>query len=229
MTASQNAGRDVILGRIREALREPTPRPADPPPGALFPTLAPDELLGRFEKMLTLVSGVFYRATSWDDAQAWVREIANGLGARVVASAPDEHVLRVVEPLAPRVVGGQDGGHGLRDVDLGVTGCDCLVAYTGSVVLTARSAAGRVLSILPPAHLVIARRDQLVPHLADAYGLLRQRYGATVESWPSMMTVITGPSRTADIEKVLVLGAHGPKALFVLLLDLPDNAGAPIP
>jgi len=98
----------------------------------------------------------------------------------------------------------------VREAELGVTPCDCLVAQTGSVVLTARSAGGRALSVLPPVHLVLARREQLVPDLDAALVLLRQRYG---ERWPSLMTVISGPSRTADIEKVLVMGAHGPKRL----------------
>jgi L-lactate dehydrogenase complex protein LldG len=99
---------------------------------------------------------------------------------------------------------------GLRSSDLGVTGCDCLVAQTGSIFVSTRSAGGRALSVLPPVHLVLARRDQLVPDLPAAFALLRQRYGGR---WPSAVTMITGPSRTADIEKILVMGAHGPKRL----------------
>ena len=91
-----------------------------------------------------------------------------------------------------------------------VTGCDCLVAQTGSIFVSTRSAAGRAASVLPAMHLVVARRDQLVPDLPAAFALLRQRYG---DHWPSQLSLITGPSRTADIEKILVLGAHGPKRL----------------
>ena len=91
-----------------------------------------------------------------------------------------------------------------------VTGCDCLVAQTGSIFVSTRSAGGRALSVLPPVHLVIARRDQIVPDLPAAFALLRQRYG---DHWPSAISLITGPSRTADIEKILVMGAHGPKRL----------------
>lgn len=96
--------------------------------------------------------------------------------------------------------------------EFGETGCDCLVAMTGSIFVSTRSAGGRALSVLPPVHLVIARREQLVPDLDAAFALLRQRYGA---NWPSALTLITGPSRTSDIEKVLVMGAHGPKRLAV--------------
>jgi hypothetical protein len=94
--------------------------------------------------------------------------------------------------------------------EVGVTGCDCLIAQTGSIVVSTRTAGGRVLSVWPPVHLVIARRDQLVPDLAAAMALLRQRYDG---NWPSLVSVTTGPSRTADIEKVPVLGAHGPKRI----------------
>jgi len=96
--------------------------------------------------------------------------------------------------------------------EYGETGCDCLVAQTGSIFVSTRSAGGRALSIWPPVHLVIARRDQIVPDLPAAFALLRDRYGGR---WPSALCLITGPSRTSDIEKTLVLGAHGPKRLAV--------------
>jgi len=97
-----------------------------------------------------------------------------------------------------------------------VTACECLVAQTGSVVVTCRSAEERALSALPPVHLVVARREQIVLDLETAIGVLRRRYGG---SFPSLISVISGPSRTADIEKVLVLGAHGPKRLAVHLVN----------
>jgi L-lactate dehydrogenase complex protein LldG len=69
--------------------------------------------------------------------------------------------------------------------------------------------------VLPPHHVALARRDQLLPDLHAAYALLRERYA---DNWPSFMTLITGPSRTGDIERILVLGAHGPKKLTVVLV-----------
>jgi L-lactate utilization protein LutC len=104
------------------------------------------------------------------------------------------------------------GNASVREADLGVTGCDCLIARTGSIAVSTRSAGGRALSVLPPVHLVIARREQIVPDLDAAFALWQDRYG---QSWPSNLCVITGPSRTADIEKILVMGAHGPKRLVV--------------
>ncbi|NUN93094.1 MAG: LUD domain-containing protein [Verrucomicrobiae bacterium] len=94
--------------------------------------------------------------------------------------------------------------------------CDALVARTGSIALTAQSGFGRALSVLPPAHVVVARRAQLVAEIADALSRLASRYG---RSWPSMLSFITGPSRTADIEKILVLGAHGPRELHLLFVN----------
>ena len=111
-----------------------------------------------------------------------------------------------------------DGGydvHTLERCDVGITTCDALVAQTGTLVVTSRSSGGRALSVLPPHHLVIARRDQLVPDLPAAFELIQKRYGA---DYPSMISLVTGPSRTGDIERILVLGAHGPKKLTVVMV-----------
>ena len=111
-----------------------------------------------------------------------------------------------------------DGGYeknALEACDAGLTECESLVAQTGSVCVTARSSGGRALSVLPPHHVVIASRSQLVPDLAEAYEHLAKKYGAT---YPSFISFISGPSRTGDIERILVLGAHGPKKLTVLLV-----------
>ncbi len=101
----------------------------------------------------------------------------------------------------------------LAGCDVGISECDALVAQTGSVLVTSRSAGGRALSVLPPHHVVLARREQLVPDLPAAFALLKSKHGA---AYPSMISFITGPSRTGDIERILVLGAHGPKKLTIL-------------
>jgi L-lactate dehydrogenase complex protein LldG len=103
----------------------------------------------------------------------------------------------------------------LEKVSAGITGCDALIAQTGSVLLTANSGGGRALSVLPAHHVVIASSSQLVPDLPAAFQLLQQKYAP---NFPSLMTFITGPSRTGDIERVLVLGAHGPRKLTVILV-----------
>jgi L-lactate dehydrogenase complex protein LldG len=101
----------------------------------------------------------------------------------------------------------------LEQCDAGISECDALIAQTGSVLVTNRSAGGRALSVLPPHHVVLARREQLVADLPAAFELLKQKYAT---NYPSMISFITGPSRTGDIERILVLGAHGPKKLTVI-------------
>jgi len=103
----------------------------------------------------------------------------------------------------------------LEACDVGFTACDALVAQTGSILLTTRGAGGRALTVLPPHHVVIATTDQLVPDLPAAMALIRERYG---DSMPSLVALHTGPSRTGDIERTIVLGAHGPKKLTILLV-----------
>lgn len=97
-----------------------------------------------------------------------------------------------------------------------ITSCEALVARNGSVMVSNANASGRRLSIYPPIHIVIAKASQLVWDLKDALAYMQKRYGQEI---PTMISTITGPSRTADIEKRLVLGAHGPKELYVLLLE----------
>ena len=112
-----------------------------------------------------------------------------------------------------------DGGfdpNELESCDAGISECDALIAQTGSVLLTNRSAGGRALSVLPPHHVVIARRRQLVADLPAAFELLQRKYA---DNPPSMISLVTGPSRTGDIERILVLGAHGPKRLTIFCLQ----------
>lgn len=100
--------------------------------------------------------------------------------------------------------------------EVGITFCESLVARNGTVMVSNASKAGRRLSIYPHNHIVLAYTSQLVTDLKDAFKLLKEKYGNKL---PSMISAITGPSRTADIEKTLVLGAHGPKELIVFLID----------
>jgi L-lactate dehydrogenase complex protein LldG len=103
----------------------------------------------------------------------------------------------------------------LEQCEVGISGCDALIAQTASVLVTTHSAGGRALSVLPPHHVVVATSDQMVTTMADGFAILREKHDG---NWPSFISFITGPSRTADIERVLVLGAHGPKKLTVILI-----------
>ncbi len=103
-----------------------------------------------------------------------------------------------------------------EEAEIGVTGCEALIARHGSVLISNAGKSGRRLSIFPHVHIIIATTSQLVLDIKDALDLVKTKYG---ELLPSSITAITGPSRTADIEKTLVLGAHGPKSLYVFLLE----------
>ena len=107
----------------------------------------------------------------------------------------------------------------LEQCDVGISGCDALIAQTASALVTNQSAGGRALSVLPPHHVVLATADQMVTTMADGFEVVRSKYE---DHLPSFVSFITGPSRTADIERVLVLGAHGPKKLTVILIEAQD-------
>jgi L-lactate dehydrogenase complex protein LldG len=103
----------------------------------------------------------------------------------------------------------------------GITTCEALVARLGSVMTSSRQASGRRLPVIPTTHLVVAYTSQVVSEVKDALQLIRNKYN---EQLPSMIGTITGPSRTADIEKTLVTPAHGPRDIFVFLIDdVPAN------
>ncbi|MDR2284017.1 MAG: LUD domain-containing protein [Sphingobacterium sp.] len=103
-----------------------------------------------------------------------------------------------------------------EQAEVGITACEALIARNGSVMISNANEGGRRLSIYPPVHIVLAKASQLVMDIRHAITQLKDRYPTYL---PSMVTTITGPSRTADIEKKLVLGAHGPKELYVFLIE----------
>ena len=104
----------------------------------------------------------------------------------------------------------------LATCDASITSCEFLVARTGTIVLSAAQESGRTVSVYAPIHICIAYTDQLVYDIRDALQLLREKYQ---HQFPSLITLATGPSRTADIEKTLVVGVHGPKEVYVFLVD----------
>jgi L-lactate dehydrogenase complex protein LldG len=191
-----DVARDNILDRVRAALRIPAHQPLPPTSAPIFPPVTNPE--ARFREEFTTLKGELIEngETLAGFLKGFVKIATDGSG--LVGKAVGEANSRV------------------SVCDLGVTGCDCLVAQTGSVIVSTVSAGGRALSVLPPTHLVVARRNQIIPDLATAMALLRKRYD---RHWPSALSVITGPSRTADIEKILVMGAHGPKRLVLYFAD----------
>lgn len=99
---------------------------------------------------------------------------------------------------------------------VGVTRCEFLISRFGSVMVSSALLSGRRMFGFPETHIVVGAASQVVPELKDALSGMKKRYSADL---PSQITVISGPSRTADIEKTLVMGAHGPKELYVFFVD----------
>jgi L-lactate dehydrogenase complex protein LldG len=99
--------------------------------------------------------------------------------------------------------------------DAAITGCEALVARTGSLMLSSQNS-GRITSVYAPVHICIAYTSQLVYDISEALQFLQLKYK---EALPSFITFATGPSRTADIEKTLVVGVHGPKEVYLFLVD----------
>lgn len=106
--------------------------------------------------------------------------------------------------------------------ELGLSGVDYLIAETGSVVLASRAEQPRSVSLLPPVHIAVADRHQLLPDLFDLFSKLDAPKGGL----PSNLSIITGPSKTGDIELRLVTGVHGPGEIHVVVIDS-ETACAP--
>ena len=99
---------------------------------------------------------------------------------------------------------------------LGITRCEYLIGRLGTVMVSSKSSPGRKINVFPEIHLIVSYTSQLLPDLKQAFQEMKRKYN---EEYPSMISLITGPSRTADIEKTLIIGAHGPKEVYVFLID----------
>jgi L-lactate dehydrogenase complex protein LldG len=225
--------REKILSRIREALTVAAPRPGDhlhdSHPIEAVPRAAGNSArdwlpsIGRtfqdqvnaFAANAAELKAEFHLLDSPDELAPLLQKLRDTEGWQRVAShggkltdaacqALDLPVLRTDQPYDVNE---------LEVCDAGISECDALIAQTGTVLVTSRSAGGRALSVLPPHHVVLSRRDQLLPDLPTAFELLQRLY---TDNYPSFVSFITGPSRTGDIERILVLGAHGPKKLTII-------------
>jgi L-lactate dehydrogenase complex protein LldG len=224
--------RDILLGRIREALRVPaqqrathssdkytapvhghhTARDCLPP--------VPSDHSGRltlFRERSVQLKTDFRIVDSPEAAATTMARLRDRY--KWTSAAAHHHPLidPIIEALALKTIFVEERPEkkALERCSVGITGCDALIAQTGSILVTSRSAGGRSLSVLPPHHVVLATPDQLLPDLPEAFQLLSTKYS---DRYPSFAGLITGPSRTGDIERILVLGAHGPRNLTVILV-----------
>ena len=220
--------RREILGRVREALSVPSnPRVKAGAGGGtrdareareFLPDggATPEARLARFEELAAKLKATVVRFPDLAAAREALAPLCEKEGWRAIASHHHPLTDGLLES-SPSVIWTDDepGVDALEASSVGVTACEALIAQTGSVLVTSRGCGGRALSVLPPHHLVIATRDQLLRDMLDGFDLLRDRYGDTL---PGFISFITGASRTGDIERILVLGAHGPKTLTIWIV-----------
>ena len=213
METVKNPGRDRILARISDALRETAPkRAARADLGPVFSPIA--DALGRFQQECSLnnTECVIVRDAP-ASAAAVVRVLASiPAGEIFIQDAPELRCMASLIPQQPDIRWSSQGPPGEAS-QATITCAEALVAQTGSVFVSA-ACGGRGASIVAPVHIVVATIEQLVPSLEAAFSRLQQT-GAAGKN--SMLCLITGSSRTADIEKIIVMGAHGPRRLVVIL------------
>jgi len=207
------SSRELILRRIRESLQKPAPQPAAPDFTApLHPTPAEDIAI-MFAQSFVRAGGVFFYCESEDHFfdQLFTYKKEKGLENLFVW----EPELKKLLHKAGLVFVGDEKDF-IKKADAGLTTCEALVARTGSVLVSGASASGRRLSIYPDQHLVLARTSQIMHDIGEGLQAVKDNHDGKL---PSMISLTTGPSRTADIEKTLVLGAHGPRSIVLFLLD----------
>jgi len=204
--------KEKLLKKIRKALLEkrdnPYPNLEDLP--HYPPTDEPLDVL--FAEQFTAISGQFLFC---EDEVQFIENLLQ------LAEERKWHKIYCWEPALQEVLARYEYPYYETDkdfdqADVGFTLCEALVARNGSILLSNGNMAGRRLSIYPPVHIVLAYTSQMVLDIKDGLKLLKAK---CENNLPSMISNVTGPSRTADIEKTLVLGAHGPKELFVFLLE----------
>lgn len=224
-----NDSKQEVLQRIREALKVPA-RPHQEPGhshetphahGEMREWLPPvgdtfEQQAELFARNAAELKAEFHLTADENEARKVLFDLAQTEGWPEIASHGGALAKSMLQE-SPQPVAWLEPGYSVDRLErcpVGVTECDALIAQTGSVLITSRSAGGRALSILPPHHVVLARRDQMVSDLTAAYEVVRRKYAP---HFPSLISFVTGPSRTGDIERILVLGAHGPKRLTIIL------------
>jgi L-lactate utilization protein LutC len=215
--------RDAFLQRVREAVaagNRPGEATAPPERGRVGYQGAGPDPVGRFRDELTAAGGQLHLVPDSESAVRAVQTIARDRVARRVLLGRGAFLdtlglagrLRAVglEVACANGLSPETSREPFFAADLGVSGVTYLIAETGSIVLLARPDEPRSLSLLPPVHVAVAERSQLLPDLFDLFE------GRT--EMPSCLTLITGPSKTGDIELRLVTGVHGPGEVHVVLV-----------
>jgi L-lactate dehydrogenase complex protein LldG len=217
--------RDDILKGLRDAIAKQPPFPTQDQTQESYLSvtrLTPNEdLRARFIVEVERVKGVVHPAENDDEARRILRELLVSKGVQRATMWDQEHIrLDGVEAMLGELgiarVQGEDAV--VATADAGITGCDWAIAATGTLVLSSGPGKPRMASLLPPAHIAIVTTDQLVPRLEDYIAAQRANHLGVFRR-SSNVTLITGCSRTSDIEMHPVFGVHGPLELHVILID----------
>ena len=207
-----STGKEGILKNIRKALTQSVEQPF---PGIEKINFAfentGDDLSVLFAEKFSALLGKFSFCANEEDLVNQIRQLVTDRGWMEVHCA-DENIKNALSSFGFPEFSEKP----LADVDVSITKCEVLVARTGSMVLSSTESSGRLTSVYAPIHICIAKASQLVYDIKDALVFMQKKYG---DQLPSMISFATGPSRTADIEKTLVVGVHGPKEVFCFLLD----------
>lgn len=209
---SVSSAKEVILKKIRKALSESTPLPFPQSEGttSVFQP-SQKELEVQFAEEFSKLLGKFVFCLDHNELALQLNTLTSQNSWAKIFCNESKLKQTLVENSFNNFA-----STSLADCDASITTCENLVARTGSIVLTTASASGRTVSVYAPVHICIAYTSQLVYDIKDALLSIKEKYAGHI---PSLITFATGPSRTADIEKTLVVGVHGPKEVYVFLVD----------
>lgn len=181
-----------------------------PHPGA-YPAPTYETTWARFGRVLGAVGGTFVGPVGVAELPAAITDAIARVPGRCVASASAELLLSGADGWS-RAVDAAANPHGLDNVELGIITAEAAVAENAALLLTATSLPERALAFLSQHVLVLVRTDVLVPDFITAQAILRTPL-------PHHVTWMSGPSKTADIEQTLVVGAHGARSLVVIAYE----------
>ncbi len=207
-----SSSKEKILKKIREALSNPVPLPFPKSEGTksvFLPQTQDLELV--FAEEFTKLLGKFAFCINDTDMKRQLEQLAIQKKWTNLYCV-EKKLLQIFDQSNSLSLNKST----LADCDASITSCKYLVARTGSIVMTSDQQSGRTVSAYAPVHICIAYVNQLVYDTRDALKSFRTVYG---NSFPSSVTFAAGPSRTADIEKTLVVGVHGPKEVYLFLID----------
>jgi L-lactate dehydrogenase complex protein LldG len=202
--------RESILSKVRKALAISTslPFPNSENRNTIFSANEEEDEAVLFAEKFTSLQGKFVYSPHEISLQDQLRSLISKMGWEKIY-CKDPLCSALLDNIEINI------SENLDDCDVSIAGCEALVSNTGSILVTTGSG-DRTTSIYAPIHITIAFSSQIVSNLSEAFIHIRKKYGNNI---PSFISVASGPSRTADIEKTLVTGVHGPKAVYCFLLE----------